>query len=81
MHDDHSGMNEQQQAELAKWVHDARKPLNRISMQAELVKMALSGDIPVEKAVQALDTIIVSTKDCSALLTDMMTAMTNVDGE
>ncbi|MBU3023220.1 histidine kinase dimerization/phospho-acceptor domain-containing protein [Aestuariibacter sp. A3R04] len=74
-------MSEQHQAELAKWVHDARKPLNRISMQAELVKMALAGDIPVEKATEALDKIIVSTKDCSALLTDMVTAMTDIDRE
>lgn len=81
MHHNNSGMKEEQQAELAKWVHDARKPLNRISMQAELVKMALAGDIPIDKAVDALDKIIVSTKDCSALLTDMMAAMTNVSGE
>lgn len=66
-------MNDEEVAVIARWVHDARKPLNRISMQAELVKMALSGDIPPEKALEALDKIIVSTKDCSQALTDMMT--------
>ena len=65
-------MTDEKLAVIAKWVHDARKPLNRISMQAELVKMALNGDIPVEKAQEALDKIIVSTKDCSHALTEMI---------
>lgn len=64
-------MTETEFARLSTYVHDARKPLNRISMQAELVKMALSGDVPVEKAVAALDKIIVSAKDCSSTLSDM----------
>ena len=38
-------------SQLSVFVHDARKPLNRISMQAELVKMALNGDVPPEKAL------------------------------
>ena len=56
-------MNEKEFATVATHVHDARKPLNRISMQAELVKMALDGDVPPERAKQALDKIIISTKD------------------
>ncbi|GFD67849.1 hypothetical protein KUL156_04540 [Alteromonas sp. KUL156] len=58
-------------SKLSVFVHDARKPLNRISMQAELVKMALNGDVPPEKAVAALDKIISSAKDCSHTLTEM----------
>ncbi|MEG3768353.1 hypothetical protein [Alteromonas sp. 14N.309.X.WAT.G.H12] len=68
-------MNEDELADIAKWVHDARKPLNRISMQAEMVKMALNGEIPIEKATLALDKIIHSTKDCSQTLTHMMEAI------
>lgn len=52
-------------------IHDARKPLNRISMQAEIVKMALDGDVPIEKAKESLDKIIQSTKDCSASLSEI----------
>ncbi|MBU2977169.1 hypothetical protein [Alteromonas sp. C1M14] len=68
-------MNDDELATIAKWVHDARKPLNRISMQAELVKMALNGEIPVEKATVALDKIIHSTKDCSHTLAQMMASL------
>jgi len=64
-------MTEEEFTRLSTYVHDARKPLNRISMQAELVKMALAGDIPVQKAVAALDKIIVSAKDCSDTLSEM----------
>ena len=69
-------MKDEDIATVARWVHDARKPLNRISMQAELVKMALNGDIPAEKAQDALNKIIASTKDCSNALTEMMEELT-----
>lgn len=68
-------MNDQEYAALAAHVHDARKPLNRISMQAELVKMALSGDVPADKAVEALDKIISNTKLCSNQLSELMTEL------
>ena len=62
-------------SQLSVFVHDARKPLNRISMQAELVKMALNGDVPPEKALTAFDKIISSAKDCSHTLTEMTTEL------
>lgn len=62
-------------SQLSVFVHDARKPLNRISMQAELVKMALNGDVPPEKALAALDKIISSAKDCSHTLAELTSAM------
>ncbi|WP_018982038.1 hypothetical protein [Salinimonas chungwhensis] len=74
-------MNDKEFAAVAAHVHDARKPLNRISMQAELVKMALDGDVPVERAKEALDKIIVSTKDCSDALTQMMDALSDSQSE
>lgn len=64
-------MTSEEFSRLSVYVHDARKPLNRISMQAELVKMALNGDVPPEKALVALDKIISSAKDCSQTLAEM----------
>ncbi len=68
-------MNNQELAQLSVFVHDARTPLNRISMQAELVKMALNGEVPSEKALIALDKIISNTKDCSDTLNKLVSAM------
>lgn len=65
-------MNEQQFEQLQVDVHDARRPLNRITMQAELIKMALQGDIPPEKALQALDKVIAECKSCSESLTALV---------
>ncbi|WP_394192726.1 histidine kinase dimerization/phospho-acceptor domain-containing protein [Pseudoalteromonas atlantica] len=46
-------------------VHDARAPLNRISMNAELIKMILENDMPKDKALSALDKIINNCQQCS----------------
>lgn len=50
---------------LNKLVHDARAPLNRISMNAELIKLVLENDMPKEKAIAALDKIISNCQQCS----------------
>lgn len=71
-------MTEKESAMLNVFVHDARKPLNRITMQAELVKMALNGDIPKEQALASLDKIIASAKDCSHVLSNLTTEMQNI---
>ncbi|BFT30017.1 hypothetical protein D210916BOD24_11930 [Alteromonas sp. D210916BOD_24] len=68
-------MTNEEFSQLSAFVHDARKPLNRISMQAELVKMALSGEVSADKAYAALDKIISSAKDCSHTLADLTSAM------
>ncbi|ABG42654.1 hypothetical protein Patl_4155 [Paraglaciecola sp. T6c] len=49
-------------------IHDVRNPLNRISMQAEMVKLVLENDLPKEKAIAALDKILVACQDSSAAL-------------
>ncbi|MFQ3234560.1 MAG: signal transduction histidine kinase [Paraglaciecola sp.] len=49
-------------------IHDVRNPLNRISMQAEMVKLVLEQDMPKEKALAALDKILVACQDSSAAL-------------
>lgn len=53
---------------LRQLVHDARAPLNRISMNAELVKLVLENDMPKEKALAALDKIIANCQQCSEQL-------------
>ncbi|MEP4888797.1 MAG: histidine kinase [Aliiglaciecola sp.] len=54
-----------QNLDLRTLVHDARGPLNRISMNAELVKLVLENDLPRDKAVDALSKIITACQDCS----------------
>lgn len=49
-------------------IHDVRNPLNRISMQAEMVKLVLEQDMPKEKALAAVDKILVACQDTSAAL-------------
>jgi signal transduction histidine kinase len=52
-------------------IHDTRSPLNRISMQAELIKMVLENDMPKEKALTAVNKIIVACQDCSQSLQEI----------
>ncbi len=72
-------MTSEELAELVRFVHDTRKPLNRISMQAELIKLALEGAIPQEKAIEALDKIILASKDTSEELASMVEHFTSPD--
>ncbi|OFI35346.1 hypothetical protein [Alteromonas lipolytica] len=65
-------MDQQQFAQLQLAVHEARRPLNRITMQAELIKLALEGAVPKEKALNALDKIIAGSKDCSDSLSELV---------
>lgn len=53
---------------INKLVHDARSPLNRISMNAELIKLILENDMPKEKAIEAIDKIIKACQECSQTL-------------
>ena len=64
-------MSDAKAAELAKQVHDIRKPLNRISMQAELIKLVLENNLPPQKAIEAVDKILQSCQDCSQLLENL----------
>lgn len=60
--------------DLKALVHDARGPLNRISMNAELTKLVVENNMPKEKAIEALDKILVACQDCSEklqLISDM----------
>jgi len=65
-------MDEGEFARLQKAVHDARRPLNRITMQSELIKLALEGAVPKDKALTALEKIIAGSKDCSDSLSELV---------
>lgn len=65
-------MAENSTAHLAQQIHDIRKPLNRISMQAELIKLVLENNLPPEQAIQAVDKILQSCQDCSQLLQNLL---------
>ena len=52
-------------------VHNARNPLNRISMQAELAKMMVSQGLPADKVLVALDKVIQGCQDCSEQLEEI----------
>lgn len=54
--------------DLQQKIHDARGPLNRISMNAELVKLVLENDMPKDKALAAIDKILIACSDCSEKL-------------
>jgi len=60
--------SDNQTEQLNKLVHDARAPLNRISMNAELIKLVLENDMPKDKALDALDKIINNCQQCSESL-------------
>lgn len=53
---------------INKLVHDARAPLNRISMNAELIKLIIENDMPKEKGIEAIDKIINACQECSNTL-------------
>lgn len=61
-------MSSEEKITVNKLVHDARSPLNRISMNAELIKLVLENDMPKEKGLQALDKIINACQECSETL-------------
>ncbi|WP_419149047.1 histidine kinase dimerization/phospho-acceptor domain-containing protein [Pseudoalteromonas 'SMAR'] len=61
-------MSNEQRSELEHLIHDARKPLNQISMQAELVKLMAAEPASSGKVQEAADKIIAASKSCSALL-------------
>lgn len=61
-------MSLEENVTINKLVHDARSPLNRISMNAELIKLVLENDMPKDKGLQALDKIINACQECSQTL-------------
>ena len=61
----------QAENDINQLIHDTRAPLNRISMQAELIKMVLENDMPKEKAIDAVTKIIIACQDCSKSLQDV----------
>lgn len=60
--------NEVNEPNLNQLIHDARGPLNRISMQAEMIKLVLENGMPIDKAMDAANKIIASCQECSQSL-------------
>lgn len=71
LHTDEEVVMNQQKNDINQLIHDTRAPLNRISMQAELIKMVLENDMPKEKALVAVNKIIIACQDCSMSLQDV----------
>ncbi|MDO6427688.1 MULTISPECIES: histidine kinase [Thalassotalea] len=65
---DHQTNEQSEERDLNQLIHDARGPLNRISMQAELIKLVLENDMPTDKALDAVNKILVSCQTCSHTL-------------
>jgi len=56
---------------LDKQIHEMRKPLNGISMQAELIKMLAENSPENAKILVAAAKIIENAKACSSMLQDL----------
>ncbi|MCP8900090.1 histidine kinase [Gilvimarinus xylanilyticus] len=52
-------------------IHDARNPLNNISVNAELGKLALQSNSDIERSVAALDVILQECQRCSQTLQEL----------
>lgn len=61
--------------QLDKKLHDIRKPLNTISMQAELIKMIEESKDADQNIIDAATKIVKSAKECSAQLNDLFTSV------
>jgi signal transduction histidine kinase len=55
-------------SDLAKKIHDIRKPLNTITMQAELIKMLSEAGASNEKIEESANKIIQNARQSSELL-------------
>lgn len=73
-HNDNNNNHQTEQLGLNQLVHDARGPLNRISMQAEMIKLVLENDMPMDKAIEAANKIIASCQECSQTLEQLSKA-------
>lgn len=52
-------------------IHDARNPLNNISINAELGRLALEAKQDSQKAIETFEVILKECKRCSAILEDL----------
>lgn len=58
-------------------IHDVRNPLNTISMNAELGKLALQTRGDIDKAIQVFETILRECKVCGDKLSDLRENLAN----
>ncbi|MER2493041.1 histidine kinase dimerization/phospho-acceptor domain-containing protein [Catenovulum sediminis] len=67
--------NKDKHPDLNKKVHDARTPLNQISMQAELIKILIESNGSAEKLTEAAQKIIDNCQKCSHSLQQISEAL------
>ncbi|MDO3388509.1 histidine kinase dimerization/phospho-acceptor domain-containing protein [Gilvimarinus sp. SDUM040013] len=67
--------------DLRKIVHDARNPLNNISVNAELGKLSLESLDDKARAIEVLDTIVRECKRCSDVLDTLTEAIAQSEQE
>ncbi|WP_412971606.1 histidine kinase dimerization/phospho-acceptor domain-containing protein [Glaciecola sp. MF2-115] len=64
-------------SDLNQKIHDIRKPLNSITMQAELIKMINKSADNQAKVGESADKIIENAQLCSQLLQDLFESLSN----
>ena len=66
---------------LDQLVHDARGPLNTISMNAELAKLLIHKEDSREKIESLMQTIVTQCKECNAVLEQYRQQQRTAGGE
>ena len=61
-------MSKNNNENLIQLVHDARKPLNQISMNSEIIKLLAEKPGSHDQVIESANAIIKASKECSELL-------------
>ncbi|HEY7885845.1 MAG TPA: histidine kinase dimerization/phospho-acceptor domain-containing protein [Cellvibrionaceae bacterium] len=67
--------------DIRKAIHDIRNPLNTISVNAELGKLALSRKGDVDKALAAIEVILQECRTCADQLSQLSDTLQENAGE
>jgi len=68
-------------SDLNQQIHDIRKPLNTISMQAELIKILVDTSNSDPKLTEAANKIIQNSKQCSDMLQALYEDISNTPSQ
>lgn len=68
-----------EQDSTKKFVHDLRNPINVISVNAELGKIALLKNQDVDRTLKTLEEILCQCQQCSKIIEDYVTANIEID--
>ena len=64
-------MKKLKDTDLDKFVHNIRNPLNSITLNAELGKVLIDGQVSPEKIKQVVSTILQQCKNCDDILSEL----------